>query len=451
MQRMGLWGARLTVMRVAVLVVTLGLVITACRPAPGQGAGVYGNLERLDPRGRVVTLWYPYTGSRAEAFLALVDDFNTSNDWNITILGEYAGSEEELYNRVITGIPTGQVPDVVLASPDQASAYVGLGALVELTPYIESERWGFDEDEWADFFPFVVQGEPLPGHAGRYGFPFGRSMEVLFYNVEWLNLLGYDHPPATWEEFRRMACAAADPAAGTYGYTLSVSAPSFADWLAHFGGGLMDEESVAYTLGGEAGLEALAFLRDLLADGCAALETEAAGSREDFAAGRVLFAINGTSALSSYHRAVDRGVGFDWSIAPLPSLQEASPVGLYGADLSIFRTAPERQLAAWLFLRWLVEPAQQARWVYLSGDLPVRPSVAELLEEYFAANPQYQVAFGLLNSEAIPQPAVPGYADCQKTIRRMLEAVARGADPRASQEWAVGECNDSLGEAASGS
>lgn len=414
--------------------------IPACRPAPDRGTETYGDLERLNPRDQVVTLWHPYTGSRQEGFMALVDEFNASNEWNSTILARYAGDEEELYNRVITGIPAGQTPDAVIAYPHQASAYTDQGALVELSPYIQSDRWGFREEEQADLFPFAVQGDPLPQQNGRYGFPFGRSMELLFYNVEWLRLLGYDHPPSTWEEFERMACLAADPAAGTYGYEISLSRPTFTDWLAHFDGEMMDETGTTYTLGGEAGLEALSFLRNLLADGCAILETEGSGSQEDFAAGRVLFVINSTSSLLPYRRAVDAGAGFDWSVAPLPSHEGTSPVALYGADLSIFRTTPERQLAAWLFLRWLTEPPQQTRWVYLSDDLPVRASTADSLQEYFAANPQYQIAFDLLRGEAIPQPAAIGYANCRRAIRQMMEAVARGADPRASMEQAVGEC-----------
>ncbi|MDP6932558.1 MAG: GMC family oxidoreductase N-terminal domain-containing protein, partial [Myxococcota bacterium] len=36
---------------------------------------------------------------------------------------------------------------------------------------------------------------------------------------------------------------------------------------------------------------------------------------------------------------------------------------VYGASVAICRTTPERQLAAWLFLKWFTEPEQQARWV----------------------------------------------------------------------------------------
>jgi sn-glycerol 3-phosphate transport system substrate-binding protein len=53
--------------------------------------------------------------------------------------------------------------------------------------------------------------------------------------------------------------------------------------------------------------------------------------------------------------------------------QSAAPVG--GANLAIFKDIPAAQRqAAWQFVEWLTEPAQQARWAGLTGYLPVRRS-----------------------------------------------------------------------------
>ena len=56
-------------------------------------------------------------------------------------------------------------------------------------------------------------------------------MEVMYYNLDWLNELGYDGPPETWAEFEEMACAATDADAGTVGYEISTDASRFASMV----------------------------------------------------------------------------------------------------------------------------------------------------------------------------------------------------------------------------
>jgi multiple sugar transport system substrate-binding protein/sn-glycerol 3-phosphate transport system substrate-binding protein len=422
------------------IVVIMGLTAAGC--GSEYDKEIYGDLENLDPSGQVVEYWHQHPPSdRGEAIRALVDEFNATNQWGITVREQYAGSYGEIYNRIIADIPSGEVPEMSVAYQNQAATYVTQGAVVELTPYIESARWGFAAEEDEDLFPFVVQGDYLPEFEGRYGFPPHRSMEVLFYNEDWLRQLGYDGPPRTWEAFKEMACAASDPDAGTYGYELSVDASTFADMLYNRGGSIMDKEATAYTFGDQAGLEVLTYLQELLDEGCAILEVEAYGDRADFGAGKVLFTIGSTSGLPLYRARVEEGAGFNWSVSTLPTTLDTPRVVIYGASLSILRTTPEKQLAAWLFIQWLTEPEQGARWSRATNYFPVRESVAAELTDYFAENPQYEKAFGFLGYNVAIEPGVASYDECRDSIGLMLNAVADGEDPKAQLDWALEECN----------
>ena len=416
--------------------------------APPYDVEIYGDLENLDPSGQVVTYWYQHSRSREEALQAMIQEFNSTNEWGITVQGEYAGHYGEIYNKIVAGIPSGEVPDMAVAYQNQAATYATQGAVVELTPYIESEKWGFTSEEMDDFFPFVHQGDYLPQFDGRYGFPPNRSMEVLYYNEDWLHELGYDHPPRTWEEFKEMACAASDPEAGTYGYEFSIDTSTFADWVFNRGGQMINEDATAYVFDGPAGLEALMFLQELFNEGCAILETERYGDQADFGVGKVLFTISSTSGLPYYRSAVAEGAGFNWSISTLPTSLDTPKVNIYGASLSIFRTTPEKQLAAWLFIKWFAEPEQQARWARASNYFPVRKSAAELLQDYFDENPQYAKAFEFLNYDIAIEPGVAGYDECRDAINEMLTAVANGEDPQTWLTQTVEECNAFLEEAA---
>ncbi len=430
------------------LTTILGLTLAACSPAPAYDTTVYGDLENVDPSGQVITIWYQHSSSREEVYLAMIDDFNASNEWGITVQGEYAGNYDEIYNKIVAGIPSQEVPHLSVAYQNQAATYAALGALVELTPYIESEKWGFTDEELGDFFPFVMQGDYLPQFEGRYGFPPNRSMEVIFYNEDWLRELGYDHPPRTWDEFREMACAASDPAAGTYGYEFSVDTSTFADWVFNRGGQMLSEDATSYAFGDDAGLQSLLFLQDLFASGCAIQETEAYADQADFGAGRVLFTISSTSGLPYYRQAVAEGAGFNWSVAPMPTSLDAPRANIYGASVSVFRTTPEAQLASWLFIKWFSEPEQQARWAHASNYFPVRASAADLLADYFAAAPQFQQAFGFLSYDLAIEPGVAGYDECRDAIENMMVATANGEDAATWLADTVEDCNTYLAEAA---
>ncbi len=388
----------------------------------------------------MVVYWYHQTGPREETLLRLIDRFNVENEWGVTVVGEYAGSPEAIYENVVARSGSSALPAVVTAEPYQTVNYAAQGILVELGPYVESRNWGYTRAALRDFF------RPAAGAQSetRYGWPLYEAMEVLYYNADWLAELGHTRPPKTWDEFEAMACAASDPEAGTYGYEFAVNTATFTAMLANWGGQMLNVDATAYAFGGAEGLQVLTFIQGLLNRGCATLETEQSGARADFAAGKVLFTIDSASALPGYRRAVTAGAGFNWAIAPSPTTLETPMVYVHGPNFLLLKTAPPQQLAAWLFLKWFTEPEQQAEWASALSYFPVRASAADLLQDYFAQNLQYQTAFGLLGYDVVTEPVVAGYGVCRHAIYEMLAAVAHGENATAQLADAVTVCNNSL-------
>jgi multiple sugar transport system substrate-binding protein len=435
-----------SILAAGLLLTFVGLIGAGCSAGP-YDTRVYGNLNRVNPSKQVITFWHQHPGARGEAMQALIQDFNATNKWGITVRGEFAGSYAEIYQRIMQGIPTHDLPDISVAYQNQAGTYATHKAVVELTPYIESPLWGFTAAELADFFPFVKLGDHLPQFNGQYGFPPQRSMEVLYYNEDWLHELGYDAPPRTWDEFARMACAASDPNAKTFGYELAIDASTFADMVFNRGGSMIDEKAKAYTFGDQAGLDAVTGVQELFKRGCAVLEKEPEGDQSDFGKRRVLFIVTSTSSLTFVRDAV--GGAFKWSVSTMPTTLDSARVNIYGASLSIMRSRPEKQLAAWLFIKWLTAPEQSARWTRASDYFPVRQSAKDNLADYFAANPQFAKAFGFLGHQIAIEPGVVGYDECRDRIGGMLSAVVAGEDPAGRLAATVKECNGFLNPAVS--
>ncbi len=429
-----------------VLVISLigaGCVGQSTRPpSPAETVSLYGDLENLDPRREVITVWYP--ASHEDALLAMLDRFNATNRWGIAVRGERLENSAALYERLWEGTSARKLPDLAIVSPGYLATIATEGLAVELTPYLTSRRWGFSTGELEKFFPSVLEVGQLSQLSGRYGFPFALSAGLLFYNRGWLHQLGYNHPPRTWEEFREMACAASDPASGVYGYEFAANDRTFVRMLIGWGSQMMSPDGKEYVFGGAEGQEALEFLQALIREGCAIREAYWEQAEVDFGTGRVLFVLSSTAHILHYRQiAADRG-GLDWAVAPLPASPGAPVTDLFGLSWLIPPTTPRQQLAAWLVIRWMNEQPQQDLWVSAYGYLPHRRLSPEAQAALLEETPPYADVLALLELDAVTEPAVPGYEQCQDILEAMVSAVVGGEEPASRLKEAVESCQATL-------
>jgi multiple sugar transport system substrate-binding protein/sn-glycerol 3-phosphate transport system substrate-binding protein len=342
----------------------------------------------------------------------------------------------------------------VVAYQNQAATYQVVDGLIDLWPLVRSAEWGYSEDELADFFPGFLQSDVNPTFDNMLlGFPPNRSMEMLYYNLSWLQELGFDGPPTTPEEFADMACAAteneysgATGAGRSIGYEISLDASRFASWTFGFGGDMFDYEAGAYTLASEAAVEAMTFLQDLTDRGCMDIVTERFGDQTNFGQGRTLFTVGSSSGFPFYREAIEAGATFEWSVGAIPHTTPEPVMNVYGASVSIPAGHPaEEELATWLFLKYYTSTEVQTDWAVASNYFPVRASVADGLGDYFDADPAYATAFSFLEY-GIAEPPVPGYDFVRNLIAGEMAAILEGADVLATLGFANVEANDILAD-----
>jgi multiple sugar transport system substrate-binding protein/sn-glycerol 3-phosphate transport system substrate-binding protein len=351
----------------------------------------------------------------------------------ITVTQENQGSYSDIFNKMLPILNTPDVPGIVVAYQNQAATYQLSGGLVDMNPLVNSAKWGISEEEQKDFFPGFFAQDIFPNFGNaRLGFPPNRSMEVMYYNMDWLKELGFDGPPTTPEEFKEMACAASKTpfskatAEGSVGYELSIDASRFASWTFAFGGNVYDTSTGEYTYNSEGAVKAMEFLQDLFKEGCANLVTEAYGDQTDFGTGKLLFSVGSSSGLPFYRQAAEEGAGFEWSVAAIPHTTADPVMNIYGASVSIPKSTPEQELAAFLFLKYYTSPEVQARWAKASEYFPVRASVADGLEDYFAEQPAYKTAFDMLQYGQF-EPPTPGYDFVREMVNTAMATIV--ADP----------------------
>lgn len=423
-------------MRNRIILISMALLMLAGAVFAGGGSESAPVSEPqfsdIDLSGVEVLFWHQHSRARGEAMDKIIADFNATNPYGITVVGEYAGGYGDIYSKMINGIAGGVVPNLVVGYQNQAGAYMLADGLVDIEPYVLDPEYGLTAEEKADYIEGIYNSDYNAQFDNkRLGFAPNRSMEVLYYNADWLAELGYDAPPTTWEEFKEMAIAATDEAAGTYGYAISTDASNvFAMAISRGGDGFLNDDA-EYDFSSDAIADSFAAIKELYDVGAAHKIAEAYGDQTDFGNGKVLFTMGSTSGLYYYGAAVDSNENgaFEWSVAPIPHTTSTPVMDMYGASVSIPQTTPEQQLAAWIFIKYLTSPEPQAEWAAASGYFPVRQSARDMLSDYLAENPVYATAFDiLLNSDVKTEPPFASYEEVRRVVASTYEEILDGTD-----------------------
>ena len=360
-------------------------------------------------RGLSLQVWHAFAGPAYDLFTNQAAQFNAENEWGILINTTGYGDYSSLFEAMNTALDSGQGPDLVAALPEQTLAWDATGAVVDLNPYLTDPQWALAADAIADFPTSFWAQDNVNGK--QLGVPAQRSARFLFYNQTWAHELGFNGPPATADDFRRQACAAnasfrtdADPQNDGYGgWIVDTHWQTTYSWLLAFGGGVT--AGSAYGFRTDPNLVALQFVKNLFDNHCAWLSTEPTPF-DSFSRRSALFISADLAGLPLELESLSRLKSSDeWTVIPFPGSQ-AGVVAAYGPSYSLLRSTPEKQLAAWLFARWLLSPESQSQWVEASGLFPLRDSVLGMIQPYRQASPQWDAAVGCLSlARGVPQLA----------------------------------------------
>jgi ABC-type glycerol-3-phosphate transport system substrate-binding protein len=272
--------------------------------------------------------------------------------------------------------------------------------------------------EIADF-PSVFWEQDQVGDA-RLGMPAQRTTRFLLYNQTWGEELEFDGPPVTANEFKEQACKAnlsmrsdQDPGNdGKGGWLIDAHPITNLSWLLAFGGGAQEEQGFRFLR--PENIEATRFVKGLVEDGCA-WQTTIEEPLDNFVGRLALFATASLEDLPDLARAfASAGSADQWTLLPFPGTEGGALV-VYGSSYILFESDDPDQLAAWLFVRWLLSPENQADWVNSAGLFPLQASTMSLLTDYEAGHPGWAAAVDLL-----PQGRITPQLAAWRTVRVAL-------------------------------
>ena len=384
-------------------------------PAPATSSL---NVEKEALRGIQVAVWYPWFGAEASLFQSQVTQFNTENEWGIIVNGTSQGNYSELFLQTQAAMEDSSFPQIVIGFPEHALEWQE--QVVDLSPYVTDPLYGLSPEAVSDFPAVIWEQDEVNGK--RFALPAQRTARFLLYNQSWARELGFDSPPATASEFERQACAA-HRAAGTDenpdndslgGWLIDTHAMTPLSWMIAFGGGAQEEDGYRFLTPGN--IAAFRFVKTLQQKNCAWVASLDLPVPDRFAARQALFAIASLEDLPAQVRAFSAANNSDeWTVLKFPG-EERDGLVVYGSSLIMFESDDATQLASWLFMRWLLSPENQARWVQSTGLFPLRNSTMQQLGEYSSSHPQWAEAVNLL-SDAQTTPQLASW----RLVRVMLE------------------------------
>ncbi len=345
-------------------------------------------------RGKLVKVAHPW-GMDKSSFDQLIGEFNLSNAWGIqAVATAYAGDD--------------QLSDAVQRADLDANVLIGQTynllnpqnktALLELNHYIADPIWGVLDTYLAGspFEPFAPKpNDPLPQTA----LPLAYNAGLIFYNATWAEKLGFTADPMAWSDFVSQMQAALRANLnddnyvnnGTGGLLLSKSVLSAQSWYTAFGGSY-SLENQALMLQDEVLDKSFKALKQAFQDDTSWVGLEP--TPYQYFVDRFALAYEGalSDLITQVNYQPEKTSESSWKTLPYPTEDGKGSIALESLSAGIVPRDADSDLAAWLFVRWLLQPAQQVRLVELTGLWPATGQPAQIAPDYAERHPAWASA-----------------------------------------------------------
>jgi multiple sugar transport system substrate-binding protein len=419
------------------VLIAISLLIAACGGAQTSGSPAPAATTEadLDITGPVtITLWHALTSDPQKGALeAAVKKFNDTNGKGITVQAVVQGNYTQLYQKTLGAIQAGALPELAHAYESFVADYTKADVVVDLDAYVNSKKNGLDQASKDDIYKPYFDTNRFAQYSNKLlSFPFTKSLALMYTNEDVLKAAGVA-VPKTWQEWEQAVQKATKKDANgkttQYGYAGTSDASYFNAMVLSRGGKLMSDDNKSVAWDGKEGLETLQMLKRLYDGGYAYTPTNF-DWQNDFAQNKLAFTFASTSSRPFIAAAMKTPVA--WNIAPPPGGKTV----MFGANVAIFKSTPQKQLASWLFVKWFSEQDNTADWATKSYYMPVRKSAAnnEALKTYWSSkDPQGKQAYDSID-KSIPEPNVRGQQDIRDVITNMYVSVMTG---KATPEQAI--------------
>jgi ABC-type glycerol-3-phosphate transport system substrate-binding protein len=424
--------------RILVALLLVAMVLSACAQNAATTQTTTATTQPTAAQVVQLQFWHGQSQTQQTTLNALIDQFNQSHP-DIHVTATYQGTYSDLYKKVTAAIAAGTPPDLAIAYQNDVANYIQSGAVIPLDDLINQPQIGFLKT----IYPSFIDHYPQAGDK-VYSMAFMRSMEVMYYNADMLKAAGFNQPPATWDDFMKI-CQAVSKPPDTYCYELNTDASRFAGWVFSRGGDLLSADGKTVAFNSQAGLDSMNFLNELFRKNYAIVIGKAFQDQTDFSLGKIAFTFGSTAGIPYYQQAIQQaGKVTNWGIAPEPHSSPQPSIDVYGPSVTIFKTTPAKEQAAFTLLKWLMSTGPDATWVKATYYFPASPGTKAQLSDFIQKNPLYGQALDWLQYGRT-EPNIAAWNPIRNYLADALTAVANGTStPKDALDKAASQANATL-------
>jgi sn-glycerol 3-phosphate transport system substrate-binding protein len=407
-----------------------------------------------------ITMWHGLTQANETELQSLTNQFNSSQSQVHVSLVNQTSYMEDL-NKFVAGLSTGDLPDIVQIEDTGLQQMIDTHAILPASSCIKADNY---QSQLSDFIPRVVQYWSVKGVL--YPMPFNISNPVFLYNKKAFTKAGLDpnSPPQTLDQV--MADAQKLKASGAVtkaGYGLKTDPWFLEQWLAKAGDPYVNNangrnaRATNAIFNNAAGKQVFTWMSQMVKNGLAVPNNDVTNPFDNLLGignGNFAMSVDTSATLGTITQLLSSGQypNVDLGVAPMPGPTGQGGVLVGGAALYISnKSAPEKQAAAWQYLKFLDSAQTQADFGAATGYVPMRKSSITLpaMQQLWAKIPGYKVAYDQLvtgvNNTATAGPVIGDYLGVRDAVRNAEESMfTGGTDANAALAAALKNANAAM-------
>lgn len=360
-----------------------------------------------------LTLWMAPFGTEEsldkEVWGNILKPFEEKNNVQVTIEIIPWSNYEEKY---LTGISSGQGPDVGYMYMEMISDYVEAGSIEPFDAYLTEA----DKDNFYYLDKGLINGQ-------QYAMPIVvGSARVMFYNKDILEEAGVTTIPATWDEFTE-ACKKISATGKTafqqqWGDKSKGAMNSiFFPYLWQAGGEIFTEDGTKSAFNSEAGLKAAKYLADLkfkeniISDSATSMAEDQVFA--EFKAGKLAFVMGPTSKGADFTSA---GINWDY----VTSLKEQQMGTFASADSLVLVSASKNKDMAVELVKYMLSGVSMTEFHKMSSFPPIGK------DEEYNDDPIFKKVYEEDKDALVTLPAIKGSAAVYDNLYKNLQLMMLG-------------------------
>ena len=395
----------------------------------GEG---FSMADAKDVEGTEISFWHSMGGVNGQAIDALVEKFNTENEFRITVNAQYQGEYDDSLNKLKSAQIGNMGADLVQVYEIGSRFMIESGWITPMQEMIDADGYDMSSIEPNLAAYYTIDNK-------LYSMPFNSSTPIMYYNKDMFEKAGITEVPDSLEAIEEVGEQLLSKGGAGEVISLGIYGWFFEQFMGKQGLDYANNENgrkeaataVAFDENGGAA-NILTAWKSLYDKGYAPNVGKGGDAGlADFSAGKSAITLGSTASLKQILQDVNGKFEVGTAYFPKVKSSDEGGVSIGGASLwALNNNDPKKARATWEFIKFLVSAESQAYWNAQTGYFPVTTDAHEeqVFKDNIAKYPQFQTAIDQLHDSS---PEYVGallsvFPEARATVESQIESLLNG-------------------------